>query len=54
MLSCTICFWPSVFAQQTYTPPEVTSAGDAYTSYNVVFDGLFVLDIGLSNDGFRL
>jgi hypothetical protein len=29
----------------------VTSAGDAYTSYNVVFDGLFVLDIGLSNEG---
>lgn len=51
MLSCTICFWPSAFAQQTYTPPEVTSAGDAYTSYNVVFDGLFVLDIGLSNEG---
>jgi TonB family protein len=51
MLSCTICFWPSAFAQKTYKPPEVTSAGDAYTSYNVVFDGLFVLDIGLSNEG---
>src|SRR6266852_9331784 len=46
-----ICFWPSTFAQQSYTPPEVTSAGDAYTSYNVVFDGLFVLDVGLSDEG---
>ena len=51
MLSSTICFWPSAFAQQIYTPPEATSAGDAYTPYNVVFDGLFVLDIGLSNEG---
>lgn len=51
MLSSTICSWPSTFAQQTYTPPEVTSAGDAYTSYNVVFDGLFILDIGLSDEG---
>jgi hypothetical protein len=51
MLSCIVWFWPSTFAQQTYTPPEVTSAGDAYTSYNVVFDGLFVLDIGLSDEG---
>jgi TonB family protein len=46
-----ICFWPTAFAQQTYTPPEVTSAGDAYTSYNVVFDGLFVLDVWLSDEG---
>lgn len=45
------CFWPSTFAQETYTPPEVSSAGDAYTPYNVVFDGLFVLDIGLSDEG---
>jgi hypothetical protein len=51
MLLSTICFWPTTLAQQTYTPPEVTSAGDAYTSYNVVFDGLFVLDIGLSDEG---
>jgi TonB family protein len=29
----------------------VVSAGDAYTSYNIVFDGLFVLDIGISDDG---
>src|SRR3984893_9154473 len=52
MLWSSICFWPTTFAQQTYTPPEVTSAGDAYTSYNVVFDGLFVLDIGLSDEGY--
>jgi TonB family protein len=51
MLWFSICFWPTTFAQQTYTPPEVTSAGDAYTSYNVVFDGLFVLDVGLSDEG---
>jgi TonB family protein len=51
MLSFSICLWPTTFAQQTYTAPEVTSAGDAYTSYNVVFDGLFVLDVGLSDDG---
>jgi TonB family protein len=51
MLSSIICFGPSIVAQQTYTPPEVTSAGDAYTSYNVVFDGLFVLDIGLGDEG---
>ena len=38
-------------AQQAYGPPGVTSAGDAYTSYNVVFDGLFVLDIGIDDDG---
>jgi TonB family protein len=46
-----IWFWPITLAQQIYTPPEVTSAGDAYTSYNIVFDGLFVLDIGLSDEG---
>lgn len=51
MLFSTICFWPSAFAQQTYTPPRVISAGDAYTSYNIVFDGLLVLDIGLSDEG---
>ena len=52
MLLSTVSCWPATttFAQ-TYTPPEVTSAGDAYTSYNVVFDGLFVLDIGLSDEG---
>ena len=51
MLFVSICLWPSTFAQQTYKPPEVTSAGDAYTSYNIVFDGLFALDIGLSDEG---
>jgi TonB family protein len=51
MLLSTVCFWPTAFAQQSYTPPEVTSAGDAYSSYNVVFDGLFVLDIGLNDEG---
>jgi TonB family protein len=42
---------PSALHQQNYSPPEVTSAGDAYTSYNVVFDGLFVLDVGIDDDG---
>lgn len=51
MLLSTICFQPSSFAQETYTPPEVTLAGDAYVSYNVLFDGLFVLDIALDADG---
>jgi TonB family protein len=50
-LSSTVFFSPSTLAQQTYSPPEVTSAGDAYTSYNIVSDGLFVIDIGLSDDG---
>ena len=50
-LSFTVFFWPYALAQQTYSPPEVTSAGDAYTSYNIVFDGLFVLDIGVGDDG---
>jgi len=50
-LSFTVFFWPYALTQQTYSPPEVTSAGDAYTSYNIVFDGLFVLDIGVGDDG---
>ena len=50
-LASTVFFWPYALAQQTYSPPEVTSAGDAYTSYNIVFDGLFVLDIGIGDDG---
>jgi TonB family protein len=49
--SSTICFWPFSLAQQTYTPLEVTEAGDAYTSYNIVFDGLFILDIGVNDTG---
>ena len=46
-----ICLWPSTFARQTYEPPEVTSAGDVHTPYQVVMDGLFVLDVGLSREG---
>jgi TonB family protein len=47
----TICFCSPAFAQQSYTPAAVISAGDAYTSYNVVFDGLFVLNIGIGDKG---
>jgi TonB family protein len=43
--------WPCALAQQTYSAPEVTSAGDAYAPYNVVLDGLFVLDVGIDDDG---
>jgi TonB family protein len=39
------------FAQQTYKPPEVASAGDVYVPYQVVVDGLFVLDVSLDTDG---
>jgi TonB family protein len=42
--------WPTV-AQQTYKPPEVASAGDVYVPYQVVVDGLFVLDVSLDADG---
>lgn len=38
-------------AQQTYKPVEVASAGDAYVPYQVVFDGLFVLDVSLDKNG---
>jgi hypothetical protein len=38
-------------AQQSYKPAEVASAGDAYTDYQVVFDGLFVLDVSINDDG---
>lgn len=37
--------------QQTYKPPEVASAGDVYVPYQVVLDGLFVLDVSLDDDG---
>ena len=37
--------------QQTYKPPEVASAGDVYVPYQVVLDGLFVLDVSLDEDG---
>ncbi len=38
--------WPNT-AQETYNSPEVASAGDAYVPYQVVLDGLFVLDVSL-------
>src|SRR5580704_8364759 len=40
-----------IFAQQTYKPPEVASAADVYVPYQVVVDGLFVLDVSLDGDG---
>jgi TonB family protein len=51
LLLVALFFLPSVLGQETYKPSEVTSAGDAYTPYNVVFDGLFVLDISIGDDG---
>lgn len=40
-------------ADQTYVPPAVTSAGDAYSPYQnqIVTDGLFVLGVGISEAG---
>lgn len=40
-------------APQTYVPAAVTSAGDAYIPYQnqIVTDGLFVLDVGISKAG---
>lgn len=38
-------------AQQIYEPSEVTSAGDAYAPYQVLFDGLFIVDVFLDRDG---
>jgi len=40
-------------ADQTFVPPAVTSAGDAYIPYQnqIVTDGLFVLDVGISEAG---
>src|SRR6266481_1586265 len=42
--------WPNA-AQETYNSPEVASAGDTYVTYQVVLDGLFVLDVSLDADG---
>jgi hypothetical protein len=42
--------WPTS-AQQEYKPPEVASAGDVHVPYQVVVDGLFVLDVSLDDDG---
>jgi TonB family protein len=43
----------SGMADQTYVPPAVTSAGDAYIPYQnqIVTDGLFVLNVGISKAG---
>jgi TonB family protein len=38
-------------AQELYKPPEVATAGDVYVPYQVVVDGLFVLDVSLDADG---
>ena len=42
--------WPNA-AQESYNVPEVASAGDTYVPYQVVLDGLFVLDVSLDGDG---
>jgi TonB family protein len=39
------------FAQRPYQPPIVASAGDAYIPYQIVIDGLFVLDVHISGSG---
>lgn len=50
-LSLGIALWLSVSPQRSYTPPKVTSAGDAYIPYQFVEDGLFVLDLSISDQG---
>jgi TonB family protein len=45
------CLSRSTTAQQIYKTAEVTSAGDAYVPYQVVVDGLFILDVSLNDDG---
>jgi TonB family protein len=42
--------WPNT-AQEIYNSPEVASAGDTYVPYQVVLDGLFVLDVFLDGEG---
>jgi hypothetical protein len=37
-------------AQELYKPPAVATAGDVYVPYQVVVDGLFVLDVFLDVD----
>jgi hypothetical protein len=37
--------------QESYKPVEVRSADDAYVPYQVVIDGLFVLDVSLDENG---
>jgi TonB family protein len=51
LLLATLLFLPCALGQKAYSPPQVTSAGDAYTPYTVVFDGLFVLDVSIGDDG---
>src|ERR1700722_13311760 len=51
LLLLTLFLWPWVSAQQSYSSPEVTSAGDAYAPYNVILDGLFVIDVSIGDDG---
>ena len=46
-----IFFLPCALGQEAYKAPVVTSAGDVYTPYNVVLDGLFVLNVGIGDDG---
>jgi TonB family protein len=46
-----VCVARPISAQKAYEPAEVTSAGDAYAPYQVLFDGLFVLDVFLDRDG---
>src|SRR5258706_8296665 len=46
-LSPLIGLLPPTFAQQNHKSAEVTSAGDAYVPYQIVVDGLFVLDVSL-------
>ena len=38
-------------AQQTYKPPKVASAGDAYIPFQVMIDGFFVFDVSLNDEG---
>jgi TonB family protein len=51
LLLLTLFFLPCALAQQTYSPAQVTSAGDAYTPYTIVLDGLFVMDVNIGDDG---
>jgi TonB family protein len=45
-----ILAWPNT-AQETYKSPQVASAGDTYVPYQVVLDGLFVLDVSIDGEG---
>jgi TonB family protein len=46
-----ICIAVAVLPHPRLTPPQVISVTDAYLPYQVVFDGLFVLDISLDEHG---